>query len=86
MLHKSKLLIQGIHNEFFLLAQWKDTMLYYVLQNGILSSLLRCTGRQWKTENEKKKKKKPNFHFATGKHRVSYFSLLVIFFFNFFWL
>ena len=34
----------------------------------------------------KKKKKKPNFHFATGKHRVSYFSLLVIFFFNFFWL
>ena len=28
----------------------------------------------------KKKKKKTNFHFATGKHCVSYFSLLIIFF------
>ena len=36
-----------------------------------------------KQEMEKKKNKK-NFHFATGKHCVSYFSLLIIFFFNFF--
>ena len=36
--------------------------------------------RKWK----KKTKNKKNFHFATGKHCVSYFSLLIIFFFNFF--